>query len=258
MADLKITELDADATPSTDDLVVTVDAPGGSAVNKKVTIANLGKTIIADTAAVIALTADTAPTTDDLVVTVNSPGSGPAARKVTIANLLKVQEYEFLPIVWAINGAAPPEGLTTLTSTFSVDIRNFDDASDEDVYIYWQVPTDLTGTTITYRVICFVTNATGPSAEGVAFFLQGNSLGDGDILSGAMGTAVISSAAAVTHVQYDRFATAWSAAVTITALAAGETALLKLYRDVSDAADDYAQDIGVAGIEIKYTRQIGY
>jgi hypothetical protein len=92
----------------------------------------------------------------------------------------------------------------------------------------------------------------------VAFFLQGNSLGDGDILSGAMGTAVISSADDQTHVQYDRFATAWSAAVTITNLAAAETATLKLYRDISDAIDDYAQDIGVAGIEIKYTRQIGY
>jgi len=204
------------------------------------------------------LTADTSPTTDDLIVTVNAPGSSPANRKVTIGNLLKVQEYEFLPIVWAINGAAPPEALTTLTSTFSVDIRNFDDASDEDVYFIWQIPSDLSGSTITYRVICFVTNATGPSNEGVAFFLQGNSLGDGDILSGAMGTAVISSATARTDAQYDRIATAWSAAVTITNLAAAETATLKLYRDTSDDADTYAQDIGVAGIEIKYTRQIGY
>lgn len=204
------------------------------------------------------LTEDTSPTTDDLVVTVNAPGSSPANRKVTIGNLLKVQEYEFLPIVWAINGAAPPEGLTTLTSTYSVDIRNFDDASDEDVYIPWEVPSDISGSTISYRVICFVTNATGPSNEGVSFFLQGASLGDGDILSSALGTAVESNATAMTHAQYDRFATSWSAAVTITDLAAGETAMLKLYRDISDTQDDYAQDIGVAGIEIKYTRQIGY
>jgi len=73
-----------------------------------------------------------------------------------------------------------------------------------------------------------------------------------------MGTAVISSATARTDAQYDRIATAWSAAVTITNLAAAETATLKLYRDTSDDADTYAQDIGVAGIEIKYTRQIGY
>src|SRR3972149_4599981 len=159
------------------------------------------------------LTADASPSTDDLVVTVNDPGGTPANRKVTIANLLKVQEYEFIPIVWAINGAAPPESLTTLTSTFSVDIRNFDDATDEDVYIVWQVPSDISGTTITYRVITFVTNATGPSNEGFAFFLQGNSLGNGDILSGAMGTAVISSATARTDSQYDRIATTLSAAV---------------------------------------------
>lgn len=258
MADTKISELTADTSPTTDDLVVTVNNPGGTPANRKVTIANLSKTIWADTAGPIALTADTAPSADDLVITVDAPGGSAAMKKVTTADLLKVQEYEFLPIVWAINGAAPPEALTTLTSTYSVDIRNFDDATDEDVYFIWQVPSDISGTTITYRVICFVTNATGPSNEGVSFFLQGNSLGDGDILSGALGTAVESNATALTHSQYDRFATSWSAAVTITNLAAAETAVLKLYRDISDSQDDYAQDIGVAGIEIKYTRQIAY
>jgi hypothetical protein len=38
-------------------------------------------------------------------------------------------------------------------------------------------------------------------------------------------------------------------------LAAGEFALLKLYRDISDAEDDYAADIGVIGIEIRYPAQ---
>lgn len=39
-ADTKITELDADTAPTTDDLVVTVDSPGSSPVNKKVTLGN--------------------------------------------------------------------------------------------------------------------------------------------------------------------------------------------------------------------------
>lgn len=40
MADQKITELDADATPTTDDLIVTVDSPGGSPASKKATLGN--------------------------------------------------------------------------------------------------------------------------------------------------------------------------------------------------------------------------
>jgi hypothetical protein len=41
MANLKITELDADTTPTADDLIVTVNAPGTTPVNKKITIDNL-------------------------------------------------------------------------------------------------------------------------------------------------------------------------------------------------------------------------
>ncbi len=204
------------------------------------------------------LTADTSPSTDDLIVTVNDPAGTPANKKVTVGNLLKIVEYEFIPIGWAIDGTAPPANISTLTSTNKVQIRDFDPTSDEDVQISWHIPSDISGTTITYRVISFVTSATGPSNEGWAFFLQGASLGDGDILSGALGTAIKSSITARTDSQYDRVATAFSAAVTITSLAAGETAILKLYRDVSDADDTYGQDIGVWGVELKYTRQIAY
>lgn len=41
MADSKITGLTADTSPTTDDLVVTVNDPGGTPANRKVTIANL-------------------------------------------------------------------------------------------------------------------------------------------------------------------------------------------------------------------------
>ncbi len=45
--DIKITEFTADATPTTDDLLVTVDSPGASPVTKKATIANvLGTNLI--------------------------------------------------------------------------------------------------------------------------------------------------------------------------------------------------------------------
>ena len=161
-----------------------------------------------------------------------------------------------IPIADGIDGASPPAAAATLASTNKVSTRDFDATGDEDLYFVWEAPHNLTGGTITFRVITWVVNATGPSTEGVAFFLQGASVGDGDILSGALGTAVVSKFADETHAQYDRVTTDWSAAITITNLLAGETVLLKLYRDISDASDDYAQDIGVSAIQIKYNRKM--
>lgn len=43
MADKKISELIEDTSPSTDDLIVTVNDPGGTSTNRKVTIGNLYK-----------------------------------------------------------------------------------------------------------------------------------------------------------------------------------------------------------------------
>jgi hypothetical protein len=42
-ADVKVTNLTADIAPTSDDLIMTVDAPGTSPVNKKVTLADFNK-----------------------------------------------------------------------------------------------------------------------------------------------------------------------------------------------------------------------
>lgn len=49
MADQKITDLTADTSPSTDDLIITVNDPAGTPANRKVTIANLSTTLAAET-----------------------------------------------------------------------------------------------------------------------------------------------------------------------------------------------------------------
>lgn len=45
MANTKISALTADAAPTTDDLIVTVNDPGGTPATRKVTIANLAKAL---------------------------------------------------------------------------------------------------------------------------------------------------------------------------------------------------------------------
>jgi hypothetical protein len=164
---------------------------------------------------------------------------------------------EFIPIGWAIDGTTAPAAIETITSTNSVKVRKFDDAQDEDVQINWAVPSDyLTGYgSIKFRVITMVTEGTAPSTQGWSFFLKGVSIGTGDILSTALGTAVESNIIDISHAQYDIVYTGDSAVVAIAGLTAGEFALLNLYRDISDADDDYAQDIGVIGIEIIYPAQ---
>ena len=178
-------------------------------------------------------------------------------RTLTYATLTTV-ETEFIPVGYMIDGASAPDALATLTSgTDKANTRTFAGDADEDLVFDWQVPLDLDTTSgIKFRVICIISSATGPSAETWQFELQGFTLGDGDALDGTLGTAQTSNSGERTDAQYDRVATAWSAAMTsthITNLAVGETAQFKLYRDVDDS-DTYAQNVAVVGIEFKYKR----
>ena len=167
---------------------------------------------------------------------------------------------EFIPITWAIDGTAPPAGVQIIDSTNMTRVRKFDGTDgvgDEDVQINWAVPSDfLTGYGgIKFRVITMVTESPAPSTEGWSFFLKGVSIGTGDILSTALGTAVESNIIDISHAQYDIVYTGDSGVVSIVGITAGEFVLLSLYRDVSDADDDYEVDIGVIGIEIIYPAQ---
>jgi hypothetical protein len=169
----------------------------------------------------------------------------------------KFRERAFLPIEDAIDGIVQaPAALETITSTNGkVKVRKFDPSTDEDVIWRWPVPKDIVAADgIKFQVETWVTES-GTSTSGLAFALQGYSVGDGDDLNGAYGSPVVSSAAGLSIDQYKRFTTELSSVVTITDLAAGETAMLNLLRDVDDTNDDYASDIGVSGIWVEWTRQ---
>ncbi len=174
---------------------------------------------------------------------------------------LTITDVDFLPIGYCKDGGTAPEAIATVSSTNDVEARNFDDAQDEDVFCTWQVPKDFTGASVTFQVVLVVTNATAPAAaEGVSFFGKGNSLGTGDGLATALDGTIDSSEDdlndAGATAQYDIAYTPYSAAMTITNLAVGELAILNFYRDISDADDDYLQDIGVIGFNIKYSRTL--
>lgn len=166
-------------------------------------------------------------------------------------------ESVFIPIGDMIDGSSAPAALATISSSDGyANVRKFDGASAEDVRLNWKVPDDIVvSEKLDYRVIALVTEGTGPSSEGVVFNLSGYSIGDGDGLSATLGSAVSASKTGLTLSQYDLIITGWATDVTLTNLAAGELAILKLERDPTDGDDTYAQDVGVIGIEIRYKRQ---
>lgn len=162
---------------------------------------------------------------------------------------MDLAQYDQVSIEAAVDGATAPDVAEVLTQTGKAVIRQFSGVADQDVEFVWMPPADLKSavTTIKYRVIGFVSNATAPAnGEIVSFQLSG-----AKSIDVAKGDAVASNYTAGAGVaQYDPIVTAWSTDVTIANLTAGVPASLKLLRD-ADGVDTYAQKFGVWGIEIK-------
>lgn len=165
-----------------------------------------------------------------------------------------ITKTEYIPIGYAEDGAAAPAAATVWADTRKAKIRVFAADADDDVEIHWMVPDDYVGG-IKFRVVGFVNNATAPTdTETVIFNLAGCSVGNSDDGGCTLGTGVDSTFTAdATYAQHDRWSSAWSNEITVTNIVAGESAMLKLFRDVDDT---YGQGIGVAGIEIKYKARI--
>lgn len=158
----------------------------------------------------------------------------------------------YLPVAYFEDGAAPPAAASVLASTRKVKTRAFDGASNENLEVSFTVPVDYSSG-IKFRFIGYVPGATAPAEnEVVAFSFAACSNGNSDALGCSAGTAQTSSlTAAAGYAQYDRLAGAWSNAITVTDIAAGETVQGILIR-LAESTDTYAQDFALAGIEIKY------
>jgi hypothetical protein len=167
-------------------------------------------------------------------------------------------DYVFIPIEWAEDGDSAPDAAEVITDTNGkVSVRTFAGDAVEDVRIPWKVPSDINvAAKVSFRVCCIVTNATGPSSEGVSFKLSGYARGDGDSLTGTFGTSVESKKTGMTYAQNVIFDTVLSGDITITDLAADELVMLKLERDTADEDDTYEQVIGVYGIVLKIKRDL--
>lgn len=164
-----------------------------------------------------------------------------------------IVKTEYIPVAYMEDGAAAPATASVWADTRKARVREFAADADDDVEIHWLAPDDYVSG-IKFRAIGFVTNATAPAnTETVIFNLAGCSVGNSDDGGCTLGTGVTSTFTAdATYAQNDRWSSAWSSAITVTNITAGESVMLKLFRDVDDT---YGQAIGLAGIEIKYIAQ---
>ncbi|MGR9046759.1 MAG: hypothetical protein ACU83N_15850, partial [Gammaproteobacteria bacterium] len=165
-------------------------------------------------------------------------------------------EVDRIPITAFTDGATPPTAAAVVSSADGAfNCRAFSGTVDQDSFFTWKVPADIDATQgIKFSVSGVVGSATAPAnTEVVAFSLAGVSIGNSDA-AGSVGTAQTSSLTAdATYAQYDSLDTAYSSAITVTNLAAGETVSFELIR-LATTTDTYAQDFHPHTILIKYVR----
>ena len=147
------------------------------------------------------------------------------------------------------NGCAAITDVETTAGRPDLQVLDFDKDADEAAQFSIAFPKSWNEGTITFAVYYIGLAAT----TGVAFGLQGVSVGDNEEADQAYGTAVVvtdDSQGDATEV----LITATSGAVTLAnSPAAGDISFFRLFRDVSDANDDMAGDARVLGVKIFFT-----
>ena len=147
------------------------------------------------------------------------------------------------------NGCAAITDVETTAGRPDLQVLDFDKDADEAAQFSIAFPKSWNEGTITFAVYYIGLAAT----TGVAFGLQGVSVGDNEEADQAYGTAVVvtdDSQGDATEV----LITATSGAVTLAnSPAAGDISFFRLFRDVSDGNDDMAGDARVLGGKIFFT-----
>ena len=196
----------------------------------------------ATTAGAIAIAADGTVDLDTAGATVAS-----AVIKTAGLETIWVPSAAMRPTV--SNGCAALTEVETTSGRPDLQVLDFDKDADEAAQFQIAFPKSWNEGTITFAVYYIGLAAT----TGVAFGLQGVSVGDNEEADQAYGTAVVvtdDSQGDATEV----LITATSGAVTLAnSPAAGDISFFRLFRDVSDGNDDMAGDARVLGVKIFFT-----
>lgn len=126
----------------------------------------------------------------------------------------------------------------------------FDASADEHAHFNVAFPKSWNLGTITYQVY-WASSAT--DTDGVAWALEAMALSDNEAIDASWGTAVVVTDDAQSAAN-ELYITAESGAVTIGGTpAANDLCMFRIFRDVSDANDDMAEDALLIGVKLFYT-----
>lgn len=151
------------------------------------------------------------------------------------------------------NGAAAAT-VETSTNAQNVDVLDFDAATDEYAHFTVAFPNSWNLSTVTFQVFWM---STATDTDGVAWALQGAAITDNEALDASWGTAVVVTDDAQSAAE-EVYVTSVSGAVTIAGTPAdADFAIFRIFRDVSDANDDMAEDARLLGVKIIYTTDAG-
>jgi hypothetical protein len=177
-----------------------------------------------------------------------APTVSSAAIKTAGKETIFVPAAAMLPT--ASNGCASIETVETTSGRPDMNVLDFDASSDEHAQFQVAFPKSWNEGTVTFQAF-WTTAAT--DTDGVAWGLQGVAVSDNDTIDVAYGTAVVVTDDALGAAE-DLCVTAESSAITIAGTpAAGDMCFFRIFRDVSDANDDMAEDARLIGIKLFFT-----
>ena len=150
------------------------------------------------------------------------------------------------------NGCASITDVETTAGRPDIQVLDFDASSDEAAQFQISMPKSWNEGTITYNVYWCTTAS---DTDGVAWGLQAVAISENETMDQAYGTAVV-----VTDDHSgagggeDLRVTATSSALTVGGSpAVGDLCFFRIFRDVSDANDDMAEDARLLGVKIFFT-----
>jgi|TARA_Y100000034_G_scaffold113547_1_gene148685 hypothetical protein len=149
----------------------------------------------------------------------------------------------------ASNGCATITDVETTSGRPDMQVLDFDTGSDEHAQFQVGFPKNWNEGTVTFRVFW---TSTATDTDGVAWGLQGVSVANDATIDVAYGTAVVVTDDNISAAE-DCLVTSTSSAVTIASAAADTLTFFRIFRDVSDANDDMAEDARLLGCQIFYT-----
>ena len=241
-----------------DDIKIKDGGTIGSATTAgAITIASNGiVTLVDDLVLKDACTIGTATTAGAIAIaadgTVNLATAGATVNSTVISTVgtqtIWVPACAMRPTV--TNGCAVITDAETTSGRPDMQVLDFDPSSDEHAQFQICFPKSWNESTITFSVY-WTTTAT--DTDGVAWGLQGVAVSDNDTIDVAYGTAVVVTDDALSAAE-DLCVTATSGAVTIAGTpAVGDICYFRIFRDVSDANDDMAEDARLIGVKIFFT-----